>query len=146
MAHELSAESIGPVEFAVFGFEGDRFDGRIAAAILDLVDAGTVRVIDLAFIRKGANGDVDVVEAVDSDVADAFAALTDGASDLLNHDELAAMADGLPPATAAAVIVWENRWAAKLGAAIRESGGFLIARETVPRENVVAAIDALSQA
>jgi len=144
MAGILDADSIGPVDFAVVGFEGDAFNGQIAPALIDLVESGTVRIIDLAFIRKSAAGDASFVELADSDVSDAFENLTGDQFDLLNDVDLEAMADGLEPATAALVIVWENTWAARLSAAVRNSGGVLIAQERVPRENVVAAIEALT--
>jgi len=144
MAGILDATSIGPVDVAVVGFEGDAFTGEIAPALMDLVEAGTVRIIDLAFIRKSADGEASFVEMVDSDVSDAYASLTDDQFDLLNDVDLESMADGLEPATAALVIVWENSWAARLSTAVRNSGGFLIAQERVPRENVVAAIEALT--
>ena len=117
------------------------------AGILDATSIGPVDVAgqrDLAFIRKSADGEASFVEMVDSDVSDAYASLTDDQFDLLNDVDLESMADGLEPATAALVIVWENSWAARLSTAVRNSGGFLIAQERVPRENVVAAIEALT--
>jgi hypothetical protein len=144
MAGILDAKSIGPVDVAVVGFEGDAFTGEIAPALLDLVEAGTIRVIDLAFIRKSADGEPSFVEMVDSDVSQAYANVSDDQFDLLNDVDLESMADGLEPATAALVIVYENTWAARLAAAVRDSGGFLIAQERVPRDNVVAAIEALT--
>ena len=98
MAGILDATSIGPVDVAVVGFEGDAFTGEIAPALMDLVEAGTVRIIDLAFIRKSADGEASFVEMVDSDVSDAYASLTDDQFDLLNDVDLESMADGLEPA------------------------------------------------
>jgi hypothetical protein len=142
----LDAATVGPVDFAVIAFEGDAFNGQVAPAILDLVDAGTVRIIDLAFIRKAADGSTSFVEAVDSEVADHFMALGDDQADLLNDRDLEELAEQLEPATAALVVVWENTWAARLATAIRGSGGTLVAFDRIPHEQVAVAIDALQNA
>lgn len=143
MAISLDPTTMGPVDLAVFAFEGDRFTGDIAPALAQLVQDGTVRIIDLAFIRKGADGSTEFLEVVDADVADAFAGLDDEQHDLLNDEELLAMADGLEPATAAMVVVWENTWASRVATAIRDSGGWTVTLQRVPHDAVVTAIEAL---
>ena len=139
----LDPTTVGPVDVAEFAFEGDAFNGEIAPELASLAASGTVRIIDLAFIRKDAAGDASFLEVTDAEVDEAFAGLDDDQHDLLNDEDLLLLAEGLDPATAAMVVVWEHTWAAKLSQAIRGSGGTLVSHERIPHEIVVAAIDAL---
>lgn len=145
MPADLQAESIGPVDVAVIMFDGNQFNGDVAPALADLHDSGTVRVIDLAFVRKEEDGTTSIVEAGDADVADAFERVNDAQFDLLNDQDLADIAEGLRPSSSALVIVWENSWAARFTAAVRGSNGELIAMERIPRESVLRAIAALDE-
>ena len=145
MPADLQAESIGPVDVAVIMFDGNQFNGDVAPALADLHDSGTVRVIDLAFVRKEADGTTSIVEAGDADVADAFERVNNAQFDLLNDQDLADIAEGLRPSSSALVIVWENSWAASFAAAVRGSNGELIAMERIPRESVLRAIAALDE-
>jgi hypothetical protein len=139
----IDPDAIGPVDVAVIGFVGDAFHGEIAPALRELVEAGTVRIIDLAFVRKSADGATSSVEVVDAEVAAAFAGLDDEQHDLLNDEDLMQIADSLEPATAALVIVWENRWAAHFSEAVRDANGFLVSQDRIPHASVVRAIEAL---
>jgi hypothetical protein len=136
---------IGPIDVAVIGFVGDAFNGEIAPAIFDLIESGTVRVLDLAFVRKTVDGTCEVIELVDSELEDAYAAVTDGQQDLLSDVDLLDVAADLEPATGAMVVVWENLWLSRLAGAIRDSGGVLISHDRVPHESVLAALDALAE-
>jgi uncharacterized membrane protein len=141
----IDTDAIGPVDVAVLGFTGDARHGQVAEAILELVDAGIVRVIDLAYVAKDHDGGIDILEVVDSELADALAQL-DPDLDLLNDDDLLEIGDRLEPGTGALVAVWENTWAARLGAAVRSAGGQVIDHVRIPRDVVVAALDALRDA
>lgn len=143
MVVQLDAGAVAPIDIAVIGFDTDTFDGSIAPALAELVEAGTVRIIDLAFVRKGADGTTTFVELEDSGTAEAFACLGDADADMLSDEDLSLIADGLDVGTAALVIVWENLWLGGLATAIRANGGFLASQERVPHEIVVAAIAAL---
>jgi Family of unknown function (DUF6325) len=145
MPTALQADSIGPVDVAVIQFEGDKFDSDVAPALADLSDSGTVRVIDLAFVRKQPDGATSFAEVGDEEVADAFNRVTDAQFDLLSDADLTEIAAGLTAGTSALVIVWENSWASRLASAVRASHGRLIAQERIPRENVVRAIAALDE-
>lgn len=145
MTDTLKADSIGPVDVAVIAFEGNEFNGDVAPALAELHDSGTVRVIDLAFIRKEDDGSTSFVEVEDADVADAFARVNGEPFDLLSDADLTEIASGLKAGSSAMVIVWENSWAARLAAAVRNSHGSLIAQERIPRENVMRAIAALDE-
>lgn len=143
---ELSPDEVGPVDIAVIRFEGSRFNGEIAPALIELIEAGTVRIIDISFVRKGLDGEVVIVEGVDAEVEDAFERIVGTQFDLLNDEDLQAVADDLDPGSAAIVIVWENSWASRLAAALRGSEGEVVLLERVPREVVLTAIDALADA
>lgn len=143
MPISIDPDTIGPVDVAVIGFTGDGFHGEIAPALRDLADSGVVRIIDLAFVRKDADGNSMAVELEDANVADVFAGLDDAEQDLLSDTDLDLIAEGLEPATAALVIVWENTWATRFSAAVRRSSGFLVSQDRIPHEAVVRAIEAL---
>jgi hypothetical protein len=145
MPAALRPDSIGPVDVAVIQFEGNDFDSDVAPALTDLNDSGTVSVIDLAFVRKQSDGTTSFAEVGDPAVSEAFDRVTNTQFDLLSDSDLTEIASGLDVGTSALVIVWENSWASRLGAAIRASRGRLLAQERIPRDNVVRAIEALDQ-
>jgi hypothetical protein len=134
---------IGPVEYMIVAFPGNRFKGEIIPALAELVDSGTIRVIDLAFVIKDADGSVATLEAgdLDSEVYQAFDALTSETMGLLNENDLFAAAEELEPNSSAALLVWEDLWATKLAESIRNADGVLLDLERVPYEVVQAAID-----
>jgi len=145
MPATLRADSIGPVDVAVILFDGNKFNGDVAPALADLNDSGTVRIIDLALVRKGADGTATVIEANDADVADTFEGVSETQFDLLSEEDLAEIADGLEADSSALVVVWENTWAARFAAAVRGSRGRVITQERIPRETVLRAIAALDE-
>jgi hypothetical protein len=139
----LEADTIGPVDVAVIAFEGSEFSRDLAPALTDLQSSGTVRVIDMAFVRKAADGSTSVVEISDDAIAEAFERITDSQVDLLSEVDLADLADALTPETSALVVVWENRWAARFATSVRASHGRIAMLERIPHENVERAITAL---
>jgi hypothetical protein len=134
-------EEIGPVDYAVIAFPGNKFRGEIAPAIADLVDAGTIRVIDVAFVGKNADGDAVAMELMelDPDVQEALDKAGVVVGGLFNHDDLVDIAASLDPETSAAVLVWENVWARKVTQAMRDAGGELVTFERLPHDVVQAA-------
>jgi len=135
--------SIGPVEYIVVAFPGNRFTGKIAPALADLVKNGTIRILDLAFVAKDADGDVVALELSDLPGEDAaeFDALGAAPAGLFNDEDLAAAGEELEPNTSAALLVWENVWAKGLADAIAGSGGELLDYDRIPRDIVQEAID-----
>ena len=135
------AEEIGPVEYLIAAFPGNQFRGEIAPALADLVEAGTIRIIDIAFVTKSADGEVEAFELseLQSDVRDALDSLGIDGSGLLNEDDLADAAAALEPDSSAALLVWENTWAAELARALRGAGGEVVATGRVPHDTVLAA-------
>jgi uncharacterized membrane protein len=107
--------SVGPVEYVVIAFPGNRFKGEIVPALAELVDNDVIRIIDVAFIKKDADGNTTMFEY-----------------------ELAA--EALEPDSSAALIVWEHRWATRVAQAIRDAGGRIVAGERVPDEIVEQAL------
>ncbi|MER5308408.1 DUF6325 family protein [Streptomyces sp. NPDC002773] len=143
MPEGLSADTVGPVDVAVFAFDGNRFNGDVAPALRELQDGGVVRILDLTFVAKDGNGGVTTVELADSDVSEAFERLTGAEFDLLSDEDLNVVGQGLAPESSALVVVWENSWAARLASAVRDSDGRLVLMERVPSEAVVRAVSAL---
>ena len=135
--------SIGPVEYLIVAFPGNQFKGEIVPALADLVEAGTIRIIDLAFVLKDADGAVVAMELgdLDSDVFKAFDALSPQGLGLLNEEDLAAAGEELEPNSSAALLVWEDVWATKLRDAILNAGGEVLDLERLPYEVVQAAVE-----
>ena len=134
---------IGPVEYMVVAFPGNQFKGEIAPALGDLVESGTIRVIDLAFIMKDAEGNIVGAELEDagSSVFQAFQALTIERGGLISNEDIAQIGEALDPESSAAILVWEDLWAARFADAVRNAGGVLVDIQRVPHEIVQAAID-----
>jgi Family of unknown function (DUF6325) len=134
-------EEIGPVDFAVIAFPGNRFRGEIAPAISELVEAGTIRVIDIAFVGKSEDGEAIAMEIteLDPDVQAGLEKAGVEVGGLFNEDDLMDIAAGLEPGNSAAALVWENVWARKVAQAMRDAGGELVAFERLPHDVVQAA-------
>jgi hypothetical protein len=132
---------IGPVEYMIVSFPGNRFRGEIAPALADLVEAGTIRIIDLAFVGKDADGEVLTFELpdLDPDVQEALDSLRGEAGGLFNEDDLMLAAEELEPNSSAALLVWEDVWATSVAQAIRDAGGEVLDLDRVPHDVVVAA-------
>lgn len=134
---------IGPVEYMVIAFPGNRFRGDIAPALLDLVESGTIHIVDFAFVHRDEHGEMTALELEQEDapVAEAFAAITSDRGGLINDDDLHDIADALDDDSSAMVVVWEDLWAARLATAIRDAGGVVADNQRIPHEVVQAAID-----
>lgn len=142
-------DEIGPVDYAVIAFPGNRFRGEIGPALSDLVENGTIRIIDIAFVGKNPDGDVVALELteLDPDVQASLDSAGIEVGGLLNEDDLMSTADALEPDSSAALIVWENVWARRVTQAMRDAGGVPVAFERIPHEIVQAAREwALEQA
>jgi hypothetical protein len=116
--------AIGPVEYMIVAFPGNKFSGEIVPALGELVDNGTIRIIDLAFVIKDADGNVATLEVsdLDSAVGEAFGKLAgQGPGGLLNEEDLEAAAEELDPNSSAALLVWEDLWATRLKEAVTQT-------------------------
>ncbi len=134
-------EQIGPVDYMIVGFPGNQFTGEIAPALGKLVDDGTIRIIDAAFVIKDEAGNTAALELTELDpqVQDALDTLGIEVGGLFNEDDLMDAAEGLEPSSSAAVLLWENVWARDVAQRMRDAGGVLLAFERLPHEVVQAA-------
>ncbi|GAA5209901.1 DUF6325 family protein [Microbacterium kyungheense] len=119
----------GPIEFYAIGFEGDRPGPAVLQAIDDLVAAGTVNVLDLVFVRRSPEGELEILELSDTIESDVPSLDLEG---LAGEEDILALADGLEPGTSAAILVIELLWAKAFASRLYEAGGAVIAREGVP--------------
>jgi len=131
-------EEIGPVDYLIIGFPGNKFRGEIAPAIADLVEAGTIRIIDIAFVGKDADGSTVAMELtdLDPDVQEGLEKLGIEVGGLFSDEDLMGAAEGLEPNSSAALLIWENVWARKVAQAMRDAGGVPLAFERIPH-NVI---------
>jgi hypothetical protein len=137
-------DELGPIDYIVLEWSGREPSGDVARHVADLVDRGIIRLLDVAFMTKADDGSVAALElgaARDT----AFAELAGASSGLLGTDDLEEAARALVPGTSAAVLVWENRWAAPVATAMRRSGGQLVASGRIPVQALLAALDAADE-
>jgi Family of unknown function (DUF6325) len=130
-----------PVEYVIISFPGNRFSGEIMPALTELVESGTIRIVDLVFIKKDADGDVTAFEldALEEGGELGLEELEGEAGELLSEQDLELAAEMLEPDSSAALLVWEQVWAERIADAIRDSGGLLVAGERIPQDIVDAA-------
>jgi uncharacterized membrane protein len=135
---------LGPVDYLIVAFPGNQFKGEIAPALADLTEKGTIRIIDVAFVGKNADGDVVAFELTDIDpeVRAGFEKAGVEVNGLFNDEDLQAAGEELEPNSSAALLVWENVWAREVAQAIRNAGGEVLDFERLPHEVVQAARDA----
>jgi hypothetical protein len=145
LAQAAELDEMGPVDYIVLAFPTSRMTGEALPMLIDLVDRGIIRILDLVFLQKSEDGTVTTLSQVDLERMKVLeAALFEGAtSGLLGAEELAEAAEALDPGTAAGVLVYENVWAAPFAAAVRRSGGQLVASGHIPIPALVAALDSL---
>jgi hypothetical protein len=139
-----SLDELGPVDYVVVEFPAgaSNFTGEMAAELRALVDAGTIRVIDVLILTKNGDGTVDAREL--SDVAELgdLEAVEAQLADLLAAEDVEHLAAAMEPGSTAGVLIWENLWAAPFASAARRSGGQLIANGRIPIQAIIASIEA----
>jgi hypothetical protein len=134
----------GPVEYVVLGFPGTNLTGAIATSLGELVRNGTIRVLDLVFICKDDNGDVEALEFDELEALDALSTLDGEVGGLIGPDDIDYVGDGLADNTSALLLIWEDVWAAPLLETLRSADGVLIEGARVPHDLIDAAISELS--
>ena len=139
---------MGPIDCVVIEFPDGQPQGEAAPLLLDLVDRGIIRILDLMFITKDEDGTVAGIEItdLDGDGAPDFAAFVGASSGMLSDEDREHAGNVIAPGTAAAVLIYENRWAAPFARAIRKAGGQLVAFERIPVQGILAALDATEEA
>ncbi len=140
MTQSAADVALGPIDYLVVEWTSGKPDGSAIPHIIDLVDRGIVRILDVAFIQKGEDGSV-VSLAIDELGAE-FTALDGASADLLDDDDLAEAAGALEPGAAAAVLVWENAWAEPLVTAFANNGAQVVASGRIPATALLEALDA----
>lgn len=140
-------DEMGPIDYILVEWPGRQPNGEVAPHLVDLVDRGLIRILDLAFIEKDEQGNVAALEIADVGGEVVELAVFEGASSgLLGDDDIADAGSALEPGTAAALLVFENAWAAPFATAVRRSGGQLVASGRIPVQAVLAALDAVEEA
>lgn len=140
-------DEIGPIDYILVEWSGRQPNGEVAPHLVDLVDRGLIRIIDLVFIAKDEDGKVAGLEL--SELADEVAELSvfEGApSGVLSDEDVEEAGGVLEPGTSAALLVFENAWAAPFVAAVRRSGGELVASGRIPVQSLLDALDATEEA
>lgn len=141
---DAEIDELGPVDFLVVEFPPDtaRFTGEMAEELLALVDRGTIDVLDLLILHKDENGDIEALEIDDLDNVDDLRVLEAQIAELLAEEDVVHLAASMENGTTAAVLVFENTWAAPFASAVRRSGGQLIAEGRIPIQAIVASLEA----
>ena len=137
-------EEMGPIDFMVIEFPGGRMSGEGLPLLVDLADRGIVRVLDLVFARKMSDGSVVQMNmtGLSRDGNEGLEVFEGASSGMLDDKDIKAAASVIESGSTAALLVYENRWAAPLATALRRSGAQLVALERVPVQALLAALDA----
>jgi hypothetical protein len=136
--------AVGPVDVYIIGFPGNKFTGQIAPAIMRQVDNGTIRVLDITFIMKDADGVVTTLEIgdLDAETGASFASLDVAQPGALGPEDADEVSDDLPLNSAAMLIAFENRWAEEIVAALRDADAVVIDNVRIPADVIEAVITA----
>ena len=141
---DSALDELGPVDYLVVEFPAgaSSFTGEMAAELIALSDAGTIRVIDVLILTKNEDGSVDAAELSDIDELGELQKLETELAELLAEEDVLHLAAAMEPGTVAGVLIWENLWAAPFASAVRRSGGQLVADGRIPIQAIIASIAA----
>jgi hypothetical protein len=137
------AVQMGPVDYLVVEFPGSHMTGEGLPILVDLVDRGVIRILDLVFVKKAADGSVEGIQIADLDGdGELDLAVFEGASSgLLDDEDLQSAGSVLEPGSSAGVLIYENTWAAPFAAALQRGGAQLVASGRIPMDDLIAAVD-----
>lgn len=137
-------DEMGPVGYLIVEFPGNRMTGKGLPILLDLVDRGLIRILDLLFVRKDTDGTATIAELadLDSDETLDLAVFEGAASGLLGEDDVAEAGNVLEPNSSAALLIYENRWAAPFVKELRRGGAQLVASGFIPLDDIAASLEA----
>jgi len=138
--------TIGPVEYIIVGFPGNKFTGEIAPELIALVESETVRILDLIFIGKDADGSVVSFEIDELDGLAGFGGLDADVGGLISPEDIEYAAGALEPNSSAALLIWEDVWAAPFAEAVRRSNGVLLEGARIPHELIAPVLSDLPPA
>jgi len=144
MEEANEVDELGPVDWIVVEFPGSKFNGEIAPALTDLVKRDLIRILDLLVLKKDSDGTLEAFEISDLDEGELGELRSDELelAMLLSEEDVLAIAAAIEPGSSAGVLVWENKWAAPFGAAVRHAGGQLVAGGRIPIQAMLAAVEA----
>ena len=138
-----SINELGPVDYLVVEFPGSNFSGEIMPEMVDLVQRGVVRVLELVVIKKAEDGSFEALE-FDELSGDALGEVREAErnlANLLSEDDVAAVVDALEPGSTAGLLIYENLWAAPFASAVRRAGGQLVAGGRIPTQQLLAVLE-----
>jgi Family of unknown function (DUF6325) len=136
----MEVVTVGPVEYILVGFPGNKCNGQIAPELVALVESETVRILDLIVIAKNGDGSVVTIEIEDLDAAVGFGALDADVGGLISESDITYAASALEPNSSAALLVWEDLWAVPFTEAVRNSGGVLLEGARIPHDLIEPAL------
>lgn len=136
----------GPIEYIIVGFPDNDFNGEIVPELARLIESGTIRILDLIFIGKDTDGSVAAFEFDEVDGLIGYADLDGSVGGLIGPDDVAHVGDLLEPGSSAALLIWEDLWAAPFADAVRASGGLLLQGARIPHELIEPALSSLPDA
>ncbi|WP_241827097.1 DUF6325 family protein [Streptomyces graminilatus] len=141
-------DDVGPIDYLVVEYPGNSPTGEALPYLVDLVDQGLIRILDLVFVRKDPDGSVAAVDMVDLTRGGStnLAVFEGAASGLLGQDDIEEAAKAISPGSTAAIAMYENRWAAPFARALRRGGARLVAVGRIPVQDVLAALDSAEAA
>ena len=142
--HHTDLDSLGPVDYLIVEFPAGKsnFTGEMAKELVALVEAGTIRVIDVLILTKNEDGTVDATELSEIEELGELQKLEAQLAELLAAEDVDHLAAAMEPGSTAGVLIWENLWAAPFASAARRSGGQLIANGRIPIQAIIASIEA----
>jgi len=133
--------AVGPVEYVILGFPENQFTGEIVPELAKLIENGTVRILDLVFVTKDAEGDVAVIEFDEHEGLVAFAELEGEVGGLIGQEDIDHATADLPPNSSIGLLVWEDVWATPFMEAVRRAGGEVLEGARIPHELIVVALE-----
>jgi hypothetical protein len=143
MANETST-ALGPISYLIVEFPGNKMTGEAFPILLDLVDRGLIRILDLLFVTRDLDGTTRAVALADLDQDGTLdlAIFEGAASGLLDESDIADAQEAIEPGSSAAILIYENRWATRFVQALRGGGAELVAAGFIPHDLLVSALDA----
>jgi len=137
-------DQVGPIDYLIVEFPGNKMTGEGLPHLVDLVDRGIIRILDLVFVTKDAEGNVAAAEIADFDGDGQLdLAVFEGASSgLIGEEDIAEANAAIEPNSSAAILIYENSWAAPFASALRRGGAQVVATGRIPTQEIIAAIEA----
>jgi hypothetical protein len=138
----MADEALGPISYLVVQFPGNKMTGEGFPILVDLVDRGLIRILDLVFVTRDEDGSIRAIELSDLDGQLDLAVFEGASSGLLDDSDLVDAASVIDPGSSAGILIFENRWATPFTQALRRGGAELVAAGYIPQDALLASLDA----